>query len=275
MSRGDILFGVLRSTAAVRFAVWSNAMLSGHCDPDTAARNIVGTDVGHHVAGLPGHPSPATLPVALNVLRRAGGTAAHLALPIPGHPVGLAGPPTFNEAALDASEAVVVAGAALDSGSSVDDLEASFAGTSSAGTAAGLVPRPVGPAVQWQVYPANVPSAVDLGEADRALRAALIESADSLATLDVARWKPEVADDLIDIRRIGSNPSDTLAPGYDPRAVRTAATARRCLAIADAALADDGAAVTIVEADARRRAIGALAAAARQALVAACAPPHP
>ena len=277
MSRGDILFGVLRSTAAVRFAVWSNAMLSGRCDPDTAARNIVGTDVGHQVAGLPGHPEPATLPVALNLLRRDGGTAAHLALPVPGHPVGLAGPPAFNEAALEASEAVVVAGVVL-SVDSPDDLEAAFSGTSpsvGSGLGAGLVPRQVGPAVQWQVYPARVPSSVDLGEADRALRAALIESADSLATLDVARWKPEVADDLIDIRRIGSNPSDTLAPGYDPRAVRTAATARRCLAIADAALTDDGAAVTIVEADARRRAIGALAAAARQALVAACAPPHP
>ena len=268
---------MLTSTAAVRFAVWSNAMLSGRCDPDTAARNIVGGDVGHHVAGLPGHPEPATLPVALNLLRSSGGTAAHLALPVPGNPVGLAGPPAFNEAALDATEAVVVAGVATGP-VVVDDLEAAFAGTpSQPGSTAmtGLVPRQVGPAVQWQVYPANVPAPVDLGEADRALRAALIEAAETLATLDVARWKPEVADDLIDIRRIGSNPDDTLAPGYDPRAVRTATTARRCLAIADAALADDGAAVTIVEADARRRAITGLAAAARQALVAACAPPHP
>lgn len=283
MSRGGILFGVLTSTAAVRFAVWSNAMLSGRCDPDTAARNIVGGDVGHHVAGLPGHPEPATMPVALNLLRSAGGVATHLALPVPGNPVGLAGPPAFNEAALDASEAVVIAGASLEPGASSDsfDLEAAFA-SSPAGTSAapgsrptvGLVPRQVGPAVQWQVYPANVPSSVDLGEADRALRAALIKAAETLATLDLARWKPEVADDLIDIRRIGSDPSDTLAPGYDPRAVRTAATARRCLAIADAALADDGAALTITEADARRGAISALAAAARQALVAACAPPH-
>ena len=219
------------------------------------------------------------MPVALNLLRRVGGTAAHLALPVPGNPVGLAGPPAFNEAALDASEAVIVAGAVLDSvADEVDVLEASFAGTSSglgSGATVGLVPRQVGPAVQWQVYPAHVPSSVDVGEADRALRAALIEAAETLATLDVARWKPEVADELIDIRRIGSNPSDSLAPGYDPRAVRTAATARRCLAIADAALADDGSAVTVGEADARRRAINGLAAAARQALVAACAPPHP
>jgi hypothetical protein len=105
------------------------------------------------------------------------------------------------------------------------------------------------------------------------LRAALIEAAESLAALEVARWKPEVADALIDIRRIGSGKGDDLAPGYEARAVKTAATARRCLAIADAALEDDGAAVTGAEADARRRALLDLAAAARRALVAACGPP--
>ncbi len=254
--RSGILAGVLTSTAAVRFAVWSNAMLRSTCDPDTAARNIVGSDVGHHVAGLPSHPDPATLPVALNLLRRAGGTGAHLALPVPGNPIGLAGPPSFNEAALDAGEAVVIAGTTLD------------------GAAIGLVPLPVGPAVQWQAYPANQPPPADLGEADRELRTALVDAAETLAALDVARWNPEIADELIDIRRIGTDPHDTLAPGYDPRAVRAAATARRCLAIANAALTDDGAAVTIGEADARRRAIADLVTAARRALVAACGPPH-
>ncbi len=240
----------MQSTAAVRFTVWTNAMLHAACDPDTAARHIVGDDVGHHVSGLPSHPEPATLPVALNLLRRAGGREAYLALPVPGHPVGLAGPPAFNEAALDAGEAVVVGGAAI-----------------------GLVPAYVGPAVQWQALPADPPPPADLGEADRTLRAALIEAAQALASLDVARWKPEIADELIDIRRIGTGRGDDLAPGYDGRAVRTAATARRCLAIADAALADDGGAITVVDADARRRAVLDLATAARQALVAACGPP--
>jgi hypothetical protein len=246
---------VLSSTAAVRFAVWTNAMLCAACDPDTAARNIVGNDVGHHVTGLPAHPEPATLPVALNLLRRAGGRWVHLALPVPGNPVGLAGPPSFNEAALDAGEAVVVAGTSLD------------------GAAVGLVPLHVGPTVQWQALPAYSPPVTDLGEADRELRVALIEAAQALAALDVARWKPEIADELIDIRRIGTGRQDGLAPGYDTRAVRTAATARRCLAIADAALTDDGAAVTSADADTRRRAIVDLAGAARRALVAACGPP--
>lgn len=243
---------MLTTAASVRFTVWTNAMLAGECDPDTAAEWILGSDVGHHVAGLAAHPAPATLPVGLNLLRAAGATQAHLALPIPGDPIGLAGPPSFNEAALEPGEAVVLAGAGL-----------------------GLVPAYVGPAVQWTVLPAATPLPADLGEADRGLRAALIEAAESLAALDVARWKPEVADALIDIRKIGSGKADGLAPGYDPRAVKTAATARRCLAIADAALEDDGGALTGTEADARRRTIQTLAAAARRALVAACAPPQP
>ncbi|WP_343889965.1 hypothetical protein [Kribbella sandramycini] len=241
---------MLTTSASVRFTVWTNAMLTGACDPDTAATKILGDDVGHQVAGLPGHPDPATLPVALNLLRAAGAKQAYLALPIPGVPIGLAGPPAFNEAAVESGEAVVLAGPEL-----------------------GLVPAYVGPAVQWSVLPAAAPPPADFGEADRGLRLALIDAADSLAALDVARWKPEIADALIDIRKIGSGRGDDLAPGYDARAVKTAATARRLLAIADAALEDDGAVVTGAEADARRRTLVELATAARRALVAACAPP--
>jgi hypothetical protein len=241
---------VLNTSASVRFTVWTNAMLSGGTDPDTAARRILADDVGHQIAGLPAHPGPVTLPVALNLLRTAGARQAYLALPVPGDPIGLAGPPAFNEAALDAGEAVIVPGADV-----------------------GLVPAYVGPAVQWTALPAATPPEPDLGEADRGLRAALIAAAEALAALEVARWNPDVADALMDIRKIGTGRGDDLAPGYDARAVRTAATARRCLAIAEAALADDGGAISLADADARRRAVLGLATAARRALVAACGPP--
>ena len=118
--------------------------------------------------------------------------------------------------------------------------------------------------------PAASPLPADLGEADAGCGRRSIEAAEALAALDVARWKPEVADALIDIRADRQRPERRSAPGYQPRAVKAAATARRCLAIADAALEDDGAAVTGAEADARRRALLDLAAAARRALVAAC-----
>ena len=117
--RGERLAGVLTTSASVRFTVWTNAMLTGTCDPDTAAQKILGDDVGHHVAGLAAHPAPATLPVALNLLRAAGATQAHLALPVPGDPIGLAGPPTFNEAALETGEAVVLHGRRARTGSGV------------------------------------------------------------------------------------------------------------------------------------------------------------
>lgn len=258
---------MLTTSASVRFTVWANAVLAGGCDPDTAARRILGDDVGHQIAGLGDQTAPVTLPVALNLLRSGGARAVHLALPVPGDPAGLAGPPPFNEAALDAGEATIVTGITPSA------PEVLLPGEREPGL--GLIPSYVGPAVQWTVMPARTPPPSDLGEADRGLRAALIEAAESLAALDVARWKPELADELIDIRRIGSDTRDTLAPGYDPRAVKTAATARRCLAIAGAALTDDGAALTGTEAQARRAALTGLARAARQALIAACAPPVP
>src|SRR5207247_10785922 len=93
---------------------------------------------------------------------------------------------------------------------------------------------PGGPSVQWTGMPAASPQPADFGEADRGLRMALIEAAESLAALDVARWKPEIADALIDIRRIGSGKNDVLAPGYQPRAVKTAGTGRRLLAVGGA-----------------------------------------
>ena len=76
------------------------------------------------------------------------------AFPVEGDPVGLGGPPAFNADALEAGEAVVVAGTGL-----------------------GLVPHRTGAAVVWTAHPAGPRQLPDVGEADRALRAALLESA--------------------------------------------------------------------------------------------------
>jgi hypothetical protein len=54
--------------------------------------------------------------------------------------------------------------------------------------------------------------------------------------------------------------------------VELAARALQAAAIVDLALADDGAAVSALEADRRRQALRGLATAARHALVAACSP---
>ncbi|MFK8910430.1 hypothetical protein ACJA3G_25770, partial [Streptomyces sp. YS-3] len=140
-----------------RLAAWGNALLAGKVSPDDAASAIVGDDAVHRVSGLPGEAAPVGLTLALGRLRGLGVTGFRVALPAPGHPLGLSGPPEFNARALEAEEAVVGFGAPH-----------------------GLVPHvsEVGPAgdvrveVLWQCLavreapPADVPS---LGEAEREL----------------------------------------------------------------------------------------------------------
>jgi hypothetical protein len=133
------------------------------------------------------------------------------------------------------------------------------------------VPHRAGAAVAWAVHPAvSSRQLPDPPEADAALRRTLLHTADQLAELDVARWRPAVADELMALRRT----VDFAFPeAMAPRAVRLASLATRCRAIVDLALEDDGGSVTGGEADARRRALRPLDHAARRALVAACAFP--
>ena len=135
----------------------------------------------------------------------------------------------------------------------------------------GLVPVRAGAGVVWRCLPARERRQVpDLAEADTGLRAALPQVADELAELDVARWRPEVADELMALRR----PDDLEVPeATDPRAQRMVALASRCRRIVALALADDGGAVTAAEAERRRTALLPLDRAARRALVAACSHP--
>ncbi|MEV4193002.1 hypothetical protein, partial [Streptomyces toxytricini] len=161
-----------------RLAAWGNALLAGLVSPDGAASSIVGGDAVHRVAGLPGEPVPVGLTLALGRMRALGVTGLRVALPAPGHPLGLSGPPEFNARALEAGEAVVAVGAAL-----------------------GLVPEvaEAGPAgdvhveVVWRCLPvreappADVPS---LGEAERELAEAVREATAVLTRLDVAQPRP-------------------------------------------------------------------------------------
>ncbi len=239
-------------TDSVRLALWFSAWCEGEASLDEARDEVVGQDAAHDVVGLPGHgggrAEPVPLILALGMLRAERATGAGLALPEPGDPVGLGGPPAFNAEALEAGEAVVLRGVDL-----------------------GLVPVRAGAGVVWRCLPAQERRQVpDLGEADTMLRGALPRAADELAALDVARWRPEVADELMALRR----PQGLAVPGgMDPRAQRMVALASRCRTIVDLALADDGGSVTAAEADRRREALLPLDRAARRALVSACTYP--
>ena len=233
--------------ASVRLAWWGTAWLRGHVVADLFIDAVVDEDAAHLVAlGESAEP----LVTGLGSLRSEGVDALGAALPAEGDPVGLGGPAAFNGAALEVGEAVL----ALDAAGFV---------------VRGLVPERVGAAVTWRSHPAQRRQLPDVGEADRALRAALLEAADALAALDVARWRPDVADRLMNLRH---RPGLTAPPGVPARCVELAARGLQALEIVDLALEDDGGALTAHDAQTRRSALAPLGRAGRRALVAAASP---
>ncbi|CUR57701.1 conserved hypothetical protein [metagenome] len=228
-------------------AWWLTAWLTGGTSPDALLDAVRGEDAGHHVVGLPGAEEDAVpLALALGHLRSLGADGAGLALPVEGDPVGLGGPPAFNHEAIEAGEAVVVTGTDL-----------------------GLVPARAGRGVVWRCLPARRRQLPDVGEADRALRQAMLEAATNLAELDVARWRPDVADELLNLR----HRAVPTAPATTPAScVSLAARGLQAIGIVELALVDDGGAITGAQAAERREALRPLGRAGRRALVAACSP---
>lgn len=233
-------------------AWWATAWLRGAVVTDQVLDHLAASGDVHSVqvldSGVPDGPEEGTdRPLQLLVaLRRAGATGLGLALPLEGDPLGLGGPAGFNDAALEAGEAVVAVGAEL-----------------------GAVPHRVGRGVTWTLTSARRRMLPDVGEADRALRSTVAEAARVLAALDVARWRPEVADALMDLRHLTVPEAP---PGTPARCVELAARGLQATGIVDLALGDDGAAVSSGEMAARREALLPLERAGRRALVAACSP---
>ncbi|MFI6658512.1 hypothetical protein ACIBL8_23620 [Streptomyces sp. NPDC050523] len=241
-----------------RLAAWGNALLAGLVSPDDAVVSIVGDDAVHRMEGLPGESGPVGLTLALGRLRALGVTGLRLALPAPGHPLGLSGPPEFNARAMEAEEAVVCYGAAL-----------------------GLVPEvyEAGPdgdvhvEVVWhclpvrEAPPADVPS---LGEAERELAEALRDATEVLSRLDVAASGP-VAEAAVDAYRARAERGrEVLAPGYPPRAVRVLELAQRIgLLVSLAQENGHGGAVSSAEMAARAEALRPVERVGRRAQVAA------
>ena len=231
---------------AGRLAWWATSWLRGHVVTDLLIDAVIADDATHAIADLPGADGTETLVAGLARLRALGATAVGAAFPAEGDPVGLGGPRDFNTEALEAGEAVVVEGTGL-----------------------GLVPYRTGAAITWRAFRAERRQLPDVGEADRELRTALIATTDALAALDVAQWRPEVADRLMNLR----HREPMTAPGGVPdRCVELAERGLQAIEIADLALEDDGAAVSAAEIQMRRSALTPLERAGRRALTAACSP---
>ncbi|WP_416975322.1 hypothetical protein [Streptomyces sp. 4F14] len=249
---------MLTEPRAGRLAAWGNALLAGLVSPDDAVVAVVGEDAVHRVEGLPGEPGPVGLTLALGRLRALGVGGLRVALPAPGHPLGLSGPPEFNARALEAEEAVVCHGAAL--GLVPEVFEAGSAGDVHVEVTWHCLPVREAP-------PADVPS---LGEAERELAEALREATAVLSRLDVAGSGP-VAEAAIDAYRARAERGrELLAPGYPPRAVRVLELAQRVgLLVSLATENGHGGAVSASEMAARGDALRPVERTARRALVAA------
>ncbi|MFD9127618.1 hypothetical protein [Kitasatospora sp. NPDC059571] len=242
---------------SARLTAWGNALLAGSVPPDDAATAVLGEDESHRVTGLPGDAEGDLhgLTWALGRLRVLGVAGLRLALPAPGHPLGLTGPAPFNTAAMAAGEAVLAVGAPL-----------------------GLVPEveEYGPAgdrgvrVLWRCAtvndgpPADVPS---LHEAEFELADGMRRTTEMLTRLDVAGAGPQALRALEAYRRRGH--AELLAPGYPPRAVRVLQSAQQVSALLGIAAGGHGAAVSASEMAARREVLAPLERTARRARVAA------
>jgi len=235
---------------SARLAAWGGGLLRGTVGAEAALDAIRRGE--HHEAVDADGTSP--LAVALGLLRREGVTGLALVLPVPGDPCGLAGPPETNAEAVAAGEAVLAVGD---------------------GTAYALVPRveirgSSLVAVAWRRLPAEPPrtSAVpQLSEADRELKEVLSEATEELVRLDVARWRPEVAEALSSLREgAGAEP---LPGDYPARAREVLARAQLLAGVAALAGEDPGAAVSAGQMGLRSAALTRLGTAARRAVVAA------
>ena len=242
-------------------AAWGSAWLAGDAGLPELAERVTAHDDAHDVAGLA--PDDLDLERAVARLRASGATELRVVLPAPGDPLGLPGPGPFTSAALDAGEGVVA--------------------VRPDGTGTGLVPTVTAhgseldgtvTTVRWAAFDVAFHgpySGPFLHEAEHDLRRGVVEVAATLRDLDIARWRPDLAEALRALRteaRAGID-DDELPGGYPARARDLLVRARQLGAVVQLALEDTGGAVDTREAVERERALRGLGALVRRARVAA------
>jgi hypothetical protein len=242
-------------------ACWTTSWLAAEVGLPELVEHVTAYDESHTVAGL--WVDDLDLEHALGRLRAEGVTRVRLVLPAPGDPLGLPGPGPFTSAALLAGEGVLA--------------------VREDGTGFGLVPTVTAhgseldgtvTTVLWQAYDVTM-AGPDQGpflhEAEHDLRVAVMEAAQALTDLDVARWDPDVADALDDLRRTQRRGIDLdELPGSWPLRARDLLVRTRALAtLVQLADRSTSGAVDAREAEARSAVLRELARVVRRARVAA------
>ncbi|RZS43277.1 hypothetical protein EV193_102256 [Herbihabitans rhizosphaerae] len=237
--------------------VWTSAWLHGAAAADDVLdasqewgelHEVVVADQGTATAlDLPTRDEPpAALAMLLAALRQYGASAGRIVLPVPGDVRGLDGKSEF------AAEAIRVGDAAV------------FAGL-------GLVPdRVADGVVRWTVYdlPVTPPQAPEpIGAADRELSEAMRAAAGTLASLDVARDRPNVRAEIAE--RVASTGAWPAA--MPQRSLRVLQRANELAAILELAAEDEpggavSASAALQRADALRPLSDAVRAARRAAV---------
>ncbi len=242
-------------------ASWGTAFLAGEASLPELQERVTALDDDAVVTGL----GPDDLPVdrALARLRASGVQRLRLVLPAPGDVVGLPGPGPFTSAALAASEGVLA--------------------LREDGTGTGLVPEVTAhgsafdgtvTTVRWTSYDVTVPGPDPgpfLHDAEHDLRRGVVEVASALRDLDVARWRPELAGALQDLRRQARTgiDSEELPACWPERARALLVQARQLAGVVALATEDTGGAVDTHEAATREAQLRDLARLVRRARVAA------
>jgi hypothetical protein len=241
-------------------AAWGNAWLAGDAGLAELVERVSAHDDVHSVVGL----GPLGLPLdgAVARLRAAGVQRLRLVLPAPGDAVGLPGPGPFTAAALSASEGVLALredGAGTGLVPALESHGSPFDGTVTT--------------VTWTAYDVVV-SGPDPGpflhDAEHDLRRGVVECAAVLRDLDVARWRPDVAAGLADLRRQARSglDEDELPGGYPHRARQLLVQARQLAGVLQLAGQDLGGAMDTREATGREQALRELGRLVRRARIA-------
>jgi hypothetical protein len=253
-----MVVGMRVTQPSAALVAWGNAWLTGHVGLDEAVDVVERLGGPHVAADIPGNSAETPLRSGLATLRVSGLSAMRLALPAPGDPLGLCGPPEFNTAAIEAGEAVLATVGDRSYGliPAEDRRGSSYVGT------------------RWTVQEAQaaVADIPVLAEADHQLTLSVREATESLLSVDgTLEWRPEIAEALSALREAHAHEQvGGLAPGYPARAHRVAALAGRLKVVVDLARATEDAVLSAAQVRRRGEALRVLDRAVRRAQVAAC-----